>query len=133
MANNFTLKKIKAIQSLKDAKPLISSMKTLKQTSAQKALLNIMKHDNIDIRVQGLKALGAVADKTALPALITALEKAKDPVMGSEEAMIHETYLQNICKTISEITGKKYQIENVNDVRQVDGLIKELKAAYLNT
>jgi HEAT repeat protein len=128
MEPKFTLKKIKALGSLHEALPMLSTMKLMKSVDAQKALLHVIKHDNIDIRIHGLKTLQKVGNKEALPALITALSKAKDPVTGSEEATIHEIYLKNLVKAISEITGEAYEIDNVNDVNEIKALIKKIKS-----
>jgi HEAT repeat protein len=128
MQTKYTLKKIKALGSLQEALPVLSSMASKKTAEARKTLLHAIKHDNMDIRIHALKTIQKVGNEEALPALISALDKAKEPVMGSEEATIHEIYIKNLCKAISEITGKTYEINNVHDTKEFDAVIKKLKS-----
>ena len=128
MQTKYTLKKVKALGSLQEAMPIISSMASKKTAEARKTLLHAIKHDNMDIRIHALKSIQKVGNKTDLPALITALEKAKEPVMGSEEATIHDIYIKNLCKAISDITGETYEVNNVNDIREIEAVINKLKS-----
>jgi hypothetical protein len=128
MQTKYTLKKIKALGSLQEALPVLSSLASKKTAEARKTLLHAVKHDNLDIRIHALKKIQKVGNTADLPALITALEKAKEPVMGSEEATIHEIYIENLCKAISDISGETYKVNNVNDVKEMDAVIKKLKS-----
>lgn len=127
MANKYTLKNIKTLSSLSEALPLIKHIETLK---SKQGLLNMIKHDNIDIKIEGLKSLQKVGGKDALPTLIKALtEASKKLVIGSEEATAHKIYVDNLCKTISSITGKNYTIKNIADTKEFDAVIQQIKEA----
>ena len=59
-------------------------------------MLSFIQHENVDIKIEGLKRLQKFANKKAIPILIDALEQSNHPAIGSEEATLHKIYQKNL-------------------------------------
>jgi HEAT repeat protein len=125
MENKFDNELLKTVGSLKEALPLIEQ---LESANMQNELLSVMQHENVDIKIEGLKSLQKIGNTEVLPPLIDLLSQSNFPVIGSEAATLHKIYKENLCKTISAISGNDYKINNINDEREINSIVQSMKS-----
>ena len=93
-------------------------------------LIERLKGQGDDVRIQAVRGLAAIGDAVAVPAIADLLEAERRPVSGSEDATVHKILKETALRTASQLSGESFDVDDINDEQAILAVVQRLRAKH---